>query len=1187
MNIIKEIKFIVSLITILCMAVQPVAASVPGNLSPCPVSAESPMTTGSAKFTSSVVSDAEFLGFAFLTYKTVVEEKSDIAGLFKKLSSLPFWEDFRFKAHLAKDFVSVEGDVLSIRFKDAGVARVIPRATHKVLFNGSVEDRIVPGFFHVTDGFVVQYLPKDSAGQEQKGPEDPFKGIRPEYLRIWEKARPYYEKARPADLVHISWMLLEAARIARVEGLDEKILLPIVILHDVGYASCLKDETTRSFDPDVKRKHMAEGAKIADGILREVGYDPVLRERIVRYVSVHDNWRFGDDTPFKECIEMAVFQDLDFTWMASKEGFQIARNVTFGKTPRQMYEFLMADEKLTKRPFATKETHDLFYRLMAERKLEVELEEASSRGDGASAQHMIGFGPQLSYPALNIDTGAEGIYITAAEEKVEKNKSMVLLSELEDLDPWTVRRLRKERLITAALILREGKEKLMEIVGTEQRAQKIIDTCNKPYYRKELAFVCRAEEGSPERAVQIAEMLNQGLYLLNCAKDSAEAGNRHSERLSEHLREIAQRFRNKKVSVEVATNLEANSASYHNKIVFNKKFIDFIYERWESHRIAQTTESWQQEMGALVMIAERLFHEMDHDADEIRQILNDLMYYKATIRDRDPLRDAVRLDVSLEVKVNGGNRTAPFGESFGTNAYFGMIYRIASMTDINEIRGTIREYLEATYRGFSSREVLGLDPEKVAYAEKLMKEHGVNDDLFGERIFGTEFDEFFAKHCLFSAERPYNHDYIDQDQRREWSRVYRLRVAEIREYILSTGRMLGSEERTQQWMDNRLRVTHIRGRDSTRKKLYPLIKWAVAVRNPQNFQKRRGKLFDRLYYKGLNLMTLPILPVDDNGEILWDLFRFDQEYSRWVAHEGSNRVFRAPPQEYYRVRKISLYEYLVTHDVPEKPVTQEKTAAPEKPVQRTLFSMSAEDEPVAEGETPEPVAEEKKPVKYVQGTLFDMDAVDDAGAVEEPETKVSSAGEYADHIEGDMVRIHQLNTEVSVKDTLGQVTHILIDRDIPAASQRDIVTYLAKRSRERMASEKIHFMSMDEMNAYIAGNPCNLSNTVVLLNDTSQLGDVSGEVNMLVVKKDGVTDFVNLEGLIGISRSVLNKDWDAFRQIYAAMTGEECPRIRPEWLSDPVLFARNIIIALPPVSIIDVEEQKRLNERLKELLVAA
>jgi hypothetical protein len=305
-------------------------------------------------------------------------------------------------------------------------------------------------------------------------------------------------------------------------------------------------------------------------------------------------------------------------------------------------------------------------------------------------------------------------------------------------------------------------------------------------------------------------------------------------------------------------------------------------------------------------------------------------------------------------------------------------------------------------------------------------------------------------------------------------------------------------------------------------------------------------------------MTLPILPVDKDGEVRWDLFRFDEKYSRWVAHESRNRIFNAPPKEYYKVRKISLYEYLITHEIPK---TYEKLVGPEEKT--------------------------KEPVKYVQGMLFDMDALDETGTVEVPEAAVSKTGEYEDQVEVSIDRIHQLNAKVNIKGTIGQVTHILIDRDIPAASQRDLVTYLAKRSRDRMASEKIHFMSVDEINSYVAGNPCDIKNTVVLLSDASQLGSVKGDVNMLVVSKDGVTDFVNLEGLLGISRSVLNKDWDAFRQFYAAMTGAECPQIRAEWLDDPVLFARNIIITLPPVSIIDIEEQQKLNDRLKELLVAA
>jgi len=57
-----------------------------------------------------------------------------------------------------------------------------------------------------------------------------------QYLKVWELAKPFYEKGRSYDIPHIAWMMKEAETIAESEMLDKRILLPIVILHDVGYS---------------------------------------------------------------------------------------------------------------------------------------------------------------------------------------------------------------------------------------------------------------------------------------------------------------------------------------------------------------------------------------------------------------------------------------------------------------------------------------------------------------------------------------------------------------------------------------------------------------------------------------------------------------------------------------------------------------------------------------------------------------------------------------------------------------------------------------------------------------------------------------------------------------------------------------------------------------------------------------
>ncbi len=174
------------------------------------------------------------------------------------------------------------------------------------------------------------------------------------YLKIWELAKPYYEKGRPYDIAHIEWMMKESEKVAELESLDKKLIIPISILHDVGYSA------VNNKNPDIKKVHMQEGAKIAREILNKVGYDPDYKEKIVHYISVHDNWVFGDDTPFKECKEMAAFNDLDFLWVAKTfENFEVIANSKKIST-KEFYEFMTNNEKLTRRPFCCDYTRKIW-----------------------------------------------------------------------------------------------------------------------------------------------------------------------------------------------------------------------------------------------------------------------------------------------------------------------------------------------------------------------------------------------------------------------------------------------------------------------------------------------------------------------------------------------------------------------------------------------------------------------------------------------------------------------------------------------------------------------------------------------------------------------------------------------------------------------------------------------------------
>jgi hypothetical protein len=191
------------------------------------------------------------------------------------------------------------------------------------------------------------------------------------YLQIWELAKPYYQKGRSYDIPHIEWMMEEANKIADLEKMKKDLLLPIVILHDVGYSKTNQKEPNLK-DKKTKAIHMKEGSKIADGILKKVNYNKELSKKIVHYISVHDNWVFRDDSPFKECKEMALFNDLDFLWATKKfSTFEtIAKSINMSL--KEFYEFWSKQDKLIRRPFCCDYTKEEYSKSMRDIKTNIQ-----------------------------------------------------------------------------------------------------------------------------------------------------------------------------------------------------------------------------------------------------------------------------------------------------------------------------------------------------------------------------------------------------------------------------------------------------------------------------------------------------------------------------------------------------------------------------------------------------------------------------------------------------------------------------------------------------------------------------------------------------------------------------------------------------------------------------------------------
>jgi hypothetical protein len=92
----------------------------------------------------------------------------------------------------------------------------------------------------------------------------------------------------PWDLLHtfsaVKWM----KEIVRYEGGDEKVLLTVMYLHDIGYAGLISEGYTLSERIEAKKKHMDISADLARGILSKLDYSQKEIDKIIALILTHD-----------------------------------------------------------------------------------------------------------------------------------------------------------------------------------------------------------------------------------------------------------------------------------------------------------------------------------------------------------------------------------------------------------------------------------------------------------------------------------------------------------------------------------------------------------------------------------------------------------------------------------------------------------------------------------------------------------------------------------------------------------------------------------------------------------------------------------------------------------------------------------------------------------------------------------
>ena len=133
-----------------------------------------------------------------------------------------------------------------------------------------------------------------------------------DYDVIYRKAVPYLD-TRHND-IHISLSFEFASRLlAFYPEADEKIVLPAVVLHDVGWKMVPEEKQLNAFGPGAKDKkmqrfHETESVRIAEEILTNLNYD---KKRTLEILSIID----GHDTR-KQALSLndRLVKDADKLW---------------------------------------------------------------------------------------------------------------------------------------------------------------------------------------------------------------------------------------------------------------------------------------------------------------------------------------------------------------------------------------------------------------------------------------------------------------------------------------------------------------------------------------------------------------------------------------------------------------------------------------------------------------------------------------------------------------------------------------------------------------------------------------------------------------------------------------------------------------------------------------------------------
>ena len=140
------------------------------------------------------------------------------------------------------------------------------------------------------------------------------------FKQIYQLAQPYLN-TRHND-IHTEMSMQLAYQLLSAEGGQESIVIPAIMLHDVGWekvpvALHLKAFGPKATSPEINRTHEKEGVRIAKNILTKVNYDKEKIAEILEIIEGHDSR--------KKSISLndRIVKDADKFWRFTQIGFEI------------------------------------------------------------------------------------------------------------------------------------------------------------------------------------------------------------------------------------------------------------------------------------------------------------------------------------------------------------------------------------------------------------------------------------------------------------------------------------------------------------------------------------------------------------------------------------------------------------------------------------------------------------------------------------------------------------------------------------------------------------------------------------------------------------------------------------------------------------------------------------------------